>query len=140
WTSIAKGNDTPSCARYPWAMASCGSTSLTSAMVPDISKEPESYVAPRPRAMPPTPGEHVLVAWPIAGGRRHLVGAHGSVRMPAMGIPLERCATMRAEMDAGRLRDEVLARAGVSADEWTVAQREWLDKMGAELTLGRFEL
>ena len=57
-----------------------------------------------------------------------------------MSIALERCAEMRAEMDTGRLRDEVLARAGVSADEWTLAQRTWLEKMGAELLIGRFEL
>src|SRR5277367_3089105 len=57
-----------------------------------------------------------------------------------MSLPLERCAQIRAEMDAGRQRDEVLARAGVSGDEWTVTQREWLDKMGAELKIGRFEL
>jgi hypothetical protein len=57
-----------------------------------------------------------------------------------MTLPLERCAEMRAEMDAGRLRDEVLARAGVAAEAWTVAQRAWLDKMGAELELGRYEL
>jgi hypothetical protein len=57
-----------------------------------------------------------------------------------MSIPLERCAEMRAEMDAGGERDLVLARAGVSADAWTEAQRAWLDKMGAELTVGRYEL
>lgn len=57
-----------------------------------------------------------------------------------MSITLERCAEMRAEMDAGQLRDEVLARAGVSAEEWTVAQRGWLDKMGAELQIGRYEV
>jgi len=57
-----------------------------------------------------------------------------------MGITLERCAEMRAEMDCGRRRDEVLARAGVGPDEWTAAQREWLDKMGAEIEIGRFAL
>ena len=57
-----------------------------------------------------------------------------------MALSLERCAEMRAEMDTGRLRDDVLTRAGVSADEWTVAQRGWLDRMGAELVIGRFEL
>jgi len=55
-------------------------------------------------------------------------------------ITLERCAELRAEMDAGRLRDEVLGRAGVTGEAWTAAQRGWLEKMGAELELGRFEL
>ncbi len=57
-----------------------------------------------------------------------------------MGITLERCAHLRAEMDAGRQRDQVLARAGLAVDEWTLSQREWLDRMGAELALGRYEL
>src|SRR5262249_33381248 len=66
--------------------------------------------------------------------------AAGFATMLAMSIALERCAEMRAEMDSGRQRDEVLTRAGVTADEWVAAQREWLAKMGAELELGRFEL
>src|SRR5580700_598553 len=59
-----------------------------------------------------------------------------------MGTPLtvDRCAEMRAEMEAGWLRDEVLARAGLTVDEWTEAQRAWLEKMGAEIDRGRFEL
>ncbi len=55
-------------------------------------------------------------------------------------VTLERYAEIRAEMEAGRLRDEVLARAGLTSDEWTVAQRAWLEKMGTELERGRFEL
>lgn len=55
-------------------------------------------------------------------------------------LPLDRYAQLRAEIEAGRLRDDVLGRAGVSIDEWTAAQRQWLDRMGLELTRGRFEL
>lgn len=55
-------------------------------------------------------------------------------------VTLERYAEMRAEMDAGRLRDEVLARTGMTTDEWTDAQRGWLERMGTELERGRFEL
>jgi len=55
-------------------------------------------------------------------------------------LTIERYAEVRAEMEAGRLRDEVLARAGITVDAWTDMQRQWLEKMGAELELGRFEL
>jgi hypothetical protein len=55
-------------------------------------------------------------------------------------LTVERCAEIRAEMEAGRLLDDVLGRAGIGADEWTAAQRTWLDKMGDELKRGRFEL
>lgn len=58
----------------------------------------------------------------------------------ATSLTVERCAELRAEMEAGRLRDEVLSGAGISAEEWTVAQRAWLDRMGAELLTSRFEL
>lgn len=43
-------------------------------------------------------------------------------------------------MEVGRLRDEVLARAGVTIDAWTAVQRQWLERMGAELERGRLEL
>lgn len=55
-------------------------------------------------------------------------------------MTLERCAEMRAEMDSGQLRIDVLARAGVSVDEWVVSQGAWLDEMGTDLARGRFEL
>jgi hypothetical protein len=55
-------------------------------------------------------------------------------------MTLEGCAELRAEMDAGQRRDDVLARAGIGVDEWTVVQRDWLDKMGIDLERGRFEL
>jgi hypothetical protein len=55
-------------------------------------------------------------------------------------LTVERYAEMRAEMEAGRLRDEVLARAGVGSEEWIEAQRDWLQKMGSEIEVGRFEL
>lgn len=55
-------------------------------------------------------------------------------------VTLEDYAQMRAEMDFGIRRDDVLSRAGIGADEWIEVQREWLEKMGAELDTGRFEL
>lgn len=55
-------------------------------------------------------------------------------------VTLERYAEIRAEMDAGKLRDEVLARTGISSDEWSATQRTWLERMGTELERGRFEL
>ncbi|HZF53186.1 MAG TPA: hypothetical protein VE093_31250 [Polyangiaceae bacterium] len=55
-------------------------------------------------------------------------------------VTLERYAEMRAEMDVGGLRDDVLAHFGMTADEWIAAQREWLERMGAELERGRLEL
>ncbi|MDI3284246.1 hypothetical protein [Polyangium sp. 15x6] len=60
--------------------------------------------------------------------------------MSSASLTIERYAEIRAEMEAGRLRDEVLARAGVSMDAWTAEQRNWLQKMSAELERGRFEL
>lgn len=53
---------------------------------------------------------------------------------------LEGYAHLRAEMEGGRPRDEVLARAGVTIDDWMATQRTWLEGMGAELDRGRFEL
>jgi hypothetical protein len=62
--------------------------------------------------------------------------------MPAMGteVTLERYAEIRAEMEAGVPRDQALARAGLTVEAWTVAQREWLAGMGAEIARGRFDL
>ena len=36
-------------------------------------------------------------------------------------VTLEGCAELRAEMEAGRLRDEVLMRVGLGVEEWTAA-------------------
>lgn len=55
-------------------------------------------------------------------------------------LTIERYAEMRADMDAGKLRDEVLAYAGIDVDTWTAEQQAWLEKMGAELERERFEL
>ncbi len=55
-------------------------------------------------------------------------------------VLLEGYAHLRAEMEGGRPRDEVLARAGVTVDDWMATQRTWLESMGAELDRGRFEL
>ncbi|WP_437964704.1 hypothetical protein WMF04_34210 [Sorangium sp. So ce260] len=55
-------------------------------------------------------------------------------------LTLDRYAELRAQIEAGRLRDEVLARAGLTAEEWMAAQRDWLERMGEELEHGCFEL
>ena len=55
-------------------------------------------------------------------------------------MPIEKYARLRAEMEAGHLRDSVLAGAGLGVDEWTRTQSEWLERMGADLERGRFEL
>jgi hypothetical protein len=57
-----------------------------------------------------------------------------------MAVSLDRYAEIRAEMEAGARRDEVLARLGISVDEWMAAQRAWLEGMGAEVARGRFDL
>ncbi|WP_437972193.1 hypothetical protein WMF04_24135 [Sorangium sp. So ce260] len=55
-------------------------------------------------------------------------------------VTIERYAEMRAEMDTGMLRDEVLARTGLTIDDWVDTQQTWLERMGTELERGRFEL
>jgi hypothetical protein len=58
----------------------------------------------------------------------------------AMDVTIERYAEIRAELEAGRLRDDVLARAGLTVDEWIAAQRGWLEQLSRELKRDRFEL
>lgn len=58
----------------------------------------------------------------------------------AMDVTIERYAEIRAELEAGRLRDDVLARAGLTVDEWIAAQRGWLEQLARELKRSRFEL
>lgn len=55
-------------------------------------------------------------------------------------VTLERFAAMRAEMEAGALRDDVLRRDDLDPDAWIEAQKGWLARMGEELGRGRFEL
>jgi hypothetical protein len=55
-------------------------------------------------------------------------------------VTLDGYAGIRAEMEGGRLRDEALARAGLSVEEWTAAQSEWLERMSKEIEHDRFEL
>lgn len=57
-----------------------------------------------------------------------------------MSITLERYAELSAELDAGEPRDEMLARAGLSVDEWLAAQHHWLGSISAEATRNRYEL
>lgn len=47
---------------------------------------------------------------------------------------------MRAEIDAGMARDEVLSRHGQSVEDWLAVQTQFLQAMGAELEAGRMEL
>ena len=58
----------------------------------------------------------------------------------AMDVTIERYAEIRAELEAGRLRDDVLARAGLTVDEWLAVQRGWLEQLSRELKRDRFEL
>lgn len=55
-------------------------------------------------------------------------------------LSIEGYARVRAEMEAGWLRDGVLSRAGVSLSEWTNLQLAFLEKMGNEVERGRFDL
>jgi hypothetical protein len=55
-------------------------------------------------------------------------------------ISLDRYAELQAEIASGRPRDEVLGQAGMSLEEWSDVQRDWLDRMGHELALGGFDL
>lgn len=55
-------------------------------------------------------------------------------------LTLERYAEISAELDAGDLRDEVLARAGISVPEWLNAQQYWLGSISAEASQLRYEL
>ncbi len=57
-----------------------------------------------------------------------------------MDVTIERYAEIRAELEAGRLRDDVLARAGLTVDEWIAVQRGWLEQLSRELKRDRFEL
>jgi hypothetical protein len=49
----------------------------------------------------------------------------------SIAVTLTRYAELRAEMESGIVGDDALARARLTPDEWTVAQREGLAKMGA---------
>ena len=105
-----------------------------------VSVEPE--VARPPPAPPPVtkPLPPVPDAWARVPEPPPVLSQPPARGVGSREITIERCAELRAEMDAGRLRDEVLGWAGVTAEEWTAAQRGWLEKMGAELGRGRFEL
>src|SRR5262249_41936343 len=88
------------------------------------SPPPRRRPRPRPRRPPPRTGS----------------SAPRTDALMATALPLDRYAEIRAEMGSGRRHDEVLARAGLSADEWIAAQREWLARMGDDIGRGRFEL
>jgi hypothetical protein len=53
---------------------------------------------------------------------------------------LDRYAQIRAHIETGRPRDEALARAGLSVDEWHAGQRAWVDALEREHAEGRSEL
>lgn len=58
----------------------------------------------------------------------------------APGLTLERYAELSAELDAGELRDELLARENLVEADWLNAQQYWLASMSAEATRLRYEL
>ena len=55
-------------------------------------------------------------------------------------IELERYAALCAELDAGTPRDELCAREGISAAEWTAVQEAWLAALADETSRKRFVL
>jgi hypothetical protein len=55
-------------------------------------------------------------------------------------LGLERFAALSADIESGAPRDEVIAREGLSIEEWTRAQESWLGKMADEASRKRFEL
>lgn len=55
-------------------------------------------------------------------------------------IELERYAALCAELDAGTPRDELCAREGISAAEWTALQEAWLAALADEISRKRFVL
>lgn len=54
-------------------------------------------------------------------------------------LPLEKYATLCAEIDAGGPTQEVLDREGVTIETWTVAQAYWLKRMADEAARKRLE-
>ena len=55
-------------------------------------------------------------------------------------LGLERFAALSADIESGAARDEVIAREGLSAEQWTRTQESWLGKMAEEASRKRFEL
>ncbi len=55
-------------------------------------------------------------------------------------LGLERFAALSADIESGAARDEVIAREGLSVEEWTRTQESWLGKMAEEASRKRFEL
>src|SRR5258706_12797529 len=62
------------------------------------------------------------------------------MRAMTTSLSLDRYAELQAEIEAGRPRDEVLARAGLSLEAWASAQHDWLDQMGEELAIDGLSL
>ena len=60
--------------------------------------------------------------------------------MTHLPLTLERFAALQAEIDAGRARDELLAREKLSLDTWLAAQRGWFSLMAAELKKNRYDI
>ena len=60
--------------------------------------------------------------------------------MTHLPLTLERFAALQAEIDAGGVRDALLAREKLSLDTWLAAQRGWFALMAAELKKNRFDI
>lgn len=60
-----------------------------------------------------------------------------SAQSPA--LPLEDVAAIRAALDAGLPREQVLAEANVSLEAWEAAQARWLAKLADQAAHGRLE-
>jgi hypothetical protein len=54
-------------------------------------------------------------------------------------LALERYADLSAEIDSGRLRDQVLQQAGITLDAWLIVQQFWLEQMASEARARTFE-
>ena len=50
---------------------------------------------------------------------------------------LDECAAIAAALNAGLTRDEVLAKAGLSSEEWDAAHERWLARLAASASQGK---
>ena len=64
------------------------------------------------------------------------MAVHAIVEPP---LPLERYAEISAAIDAGVPRDQAVAQAQLSVDQWLLVQQYWLARFGAEANVRNFE-
>jgi hypothetical protein len=55
-------------------------------------------------------------------------------------LPLDRFASIAAEIDCVRSRDEVLTREGLTPEVWEAVKEFWLERMAHEAARGRYAL